>query len=51
MVKNLPVTAEDARDVGSISGSGRSLGAGHDNPTVFLPGEFQGQRSLTGYSP
>ena len=32
MEKNLPVNAEDARDVGSISGSGRSLGVGNGNP-------------------
>ena len=31
MVKNLPVTAGDTRDVGSISGSGRSLGEGNGN--------------------
>ena len=39
-------------DLGSIPGSGRSPGGGHGLPTpVFLPGEFHGQRSLTGYSP
>ena len=46
MEKNLPVNAEDARDVGSIPGSGRSLGVGNGNPVPFL-----GQRSLVGYSP
>ena len=53
MLKNLSATAGDTRDVGSIPGSGRPLGAGHDNPipTAFLPGEFHGQRSLTGHSP
>ena len=53
VAKNLSATAGDTRDVGSIPGSGRVLGAGHDNPipTVFLPGEFHGQRSLTGHSP
>ena len=30
--KNLPANAGDARDSGSISGSGRSPGKGHDNP-------------------
>ena len=29
--KNLSVNAEDARDVGSIPGSGRSLGVGNGN--------------------
>ena len=39
-------------DLGSIPGSGRSPGGGHGLPTpVFLPGEFHGQRSLTGYRP
>ena len=37
VVKNLPANAGDMRDVGSISGSGRSPGGG--------------QRSLVGYSP
>ena len=31
-VKNLPANAGDVRDVGSIPGSGRSLGGGHGNP-------------------
>ena len=48
VVKNLPSTAGVLRDVGLISGSGRSPGS----PTpVFLPGESHGQRSLEGYSP
>ena len=29
MIKNLPANAGDVRDVGSISGSGRSPGGGH----------------------
>ena len=29
MAKNLPANAGDARDVGSITGSGRSSGEGH----------------------
>ena len=38
MVKNLPANAEVIRDVGSISGSGRSPGS----PTpAFLPGGLQ----------
>ena len=51
VVKNLPASAGDARDVGSIRGSGRSPGRGHQFTPVFLPGEFHGQRSLAGYSP
>ena len=39
-------------DLGSIRGSGRSPGRREWQPTpVFLPGEFQGQGSLAGYSP
>ena len=46
-VKNTPA---NAGDLGSISGSGRSPGKGHGEPTsVFLPGESHGQRSLAGY--
>ena len=32
MVKNVPANAGDIRDMGSIPGSGRSLGEGHGNP-------------------
>ena len=32
VVKNLAASAGDLRDVGSIPGSGRSPGGGHDNP-------------------
>ena len=40
------------RDLGSIPGSGRSPREGDWLPTpVFLPGEFQGQKSLVDYSP
>ena len=42
--------ARNVGDPGSISGSGRSPGEGHGNPTpVFLPGESHGRRSLVGY--
>ena len=44
MVKNPPANAGDIRDVGSNPGLGIST-------PVFLPGEFNGQRSLEGYSP
>ena len=32
MVKNQPVNAGNVRDMGSVSGLGRSLGGGHGNP-------------------
>ena len=52
MVKSPPVNAGDARDAGSILGSGRSPGVGNGNlPPVFLLGKFHGQRSLVGYGP
>ena len=35
MVKNLPANAGDIRDTGSIPGSGRSPGGGHDNPPQY----------------
>ena len=44
MVKNLPANAEDARELGLVSGLGRSPGRGNGNP-IFLPGKFHGQRS------
>ena len=48
MVKNLPVNAGDAREVGLIPGLGRSPGVGNGNPfhPVFLPGKSYGQKSL-----
>ena len=51
VVKNLPANAKDIRDVGSIPGSGRFPGGGHDNPLQFLPGDSHGQKTLVGYSP
>ena len=44
-------SACSAGDVGLIRGSGGSLGEGNGYPPVFLPGKFQGQRNLVGYSP
>ena len=44
MVKNLPASAGDVGDRGSIPGSGRCPG-GHSNP--LLSGESHGQKSLT----
>ena len=35
MVKNLPANAGDSRDRGSIPGSERSPGGGHDNPLQY----------------
>ena len=35
VVKNPPANAGDIRDVGSIPGSGRSLGGGHGNPLQY----------------
>ena len=50
VVKNPPANAENAGDVRSVPGVGRSPGGGNGNP-VFLPGKSHGQRSLAGYSP
>ena len=35
VVKNPPASAGDTRDVGSISGSGRSPGVGNGNPLQY----------------
>ena len=35
VVKNSPTNAGDIRDVGLISGSGRSPGGGHGNPLQY----------------
>ena len=35
LVKNLPASAGDARDVGLIAGSGRPSGVGNGNPLQF----------------
>ena len=35
MVKNLPSNAGDIRDMGLISGLGRSPGGGHGNPLQY----------------
>ena len=45
-VKNLPTNVGQARDKGSVPRLGRSPAV-----AVYLPGKFQGQRSLAGYSP
>ena len=52
VVKNPPVNAGDARDIGSISGSGRFPGEGSGNSLQYSCLEkSHGQRSLVGYSP
>ena len=52
MVKNPPAYEGDLRDPGSIPGSGRSPGRGHDNPLQYSCLEKScGQGSLKGYSP
>ena len=52
MVKDLPASAGDVRDLGSIPGPGRYLGGGHGNPLQYSCLENpHGQRSLLGYSP
>ena len=52
VVKNLPASAGDARDMGSIPGSGRSPGGGRGNPLQYSCLENpHGQRSLVGYTP
>ena len=43
-------SACNVRELGLIPGLGRSPREGNSN-TVFLLGEFHGQRSLAGYSP
>ena len=35
MIKYLPASAGDARDVGLIPGSGRSTGGGHGDPLQY----------------
>jgi len=53
VLKTLPAKAGNVKDVGSISGLGRSPGGGHGNPLQysFLPGDSHGQRRLAVYSP
>ena len=36
MVKNLPASAEDTRDGGSVPGLGRSPRGGHGNPPQYF---------------
>ena len=44
MVKNPPINVEDTKDTGSISGSGRSPGAGNGNsPQYYCLGNPMGR--------
>ena len=51
VVKILPANAEDARDVGSIPGSGKSPGGGNSNPLQYSCRKSHGQSSLAGFRP
>ena len=52
MVKNLPPSAADKRDLGSILGLGSSPGEGNGNALQYSSLEkSHGQRSLVGHSP
>ena len=48
VLKNIPASAGDIRDVGSVPGSGRSPGGGYGNSLQY---SCHGQRSLAEYSP
>ena len=50
VVKNLPASAEDTRDVGLIPGLGRCPGEEMAMHSIVLSGKFHGQRNLVGYS-
>ena len=55
-IKGFPGSSDSKETVcnvgnpGSIPVSGRSPEGGNSTTTVFLPGEFHGQRSLEGYN-
>ena len=52
MVKNVPVSAGDLRDMGLIPGSGRSPGGEHSNPLQYsCLKNLHRQRSLAVCSP
>ena len=51
MVKNPPAKAEDAGDMGSIPGLGRSPGVGNGNPLQYSCLENPMERGVVGYSP
>ena len=52
MVKDLPASAGDARDMSSVPGLGRIPVGEHGDPLQYsCLGKSHGQRSLAGYSP
>ena len=51
LVQTVKESACNAGDPGSIPGSGRSPGEGNATHSKVLPREFDGQKSLGGYSP
>ena len=52
VVKNLPASTGDIKDMGSIPGLGRSPGGGHGNPLQYSCLENPMDRqNLAGYSP
>ena len=52
VVKNLPASAGDTGDMGSIPGSGRSPGIGNGYPLQYsCLKDPHGQKSLAGYNP
>ena len=48
MVKNFPANAGDMRDMGLITGLGRSPGGGHGNHSNILAGRIQWAEELAG---
>ena len=51
VLKNLPANAGHIRDMGSISGSGRSPGKGHGNPLQYSAWRIPWPEKPGGYSP
>ena len=52
VIKNLPASSGDIRDMGSVPRSGRSPGGEHSNPLQYSHLENpHGQRSLVGCAP
>ena len=51
MVKNLPANGGNAREKGSISGSGRPHEEEMATHSGIIPGECHGQRIQAGYCP
>ena len=51
VVKNPPTNAGEARNTGSVPGSGERLVKEIQPTQIFLPGKSHGQRRLMGYSP